>query len=328
MNRFVNERKNNWKRLEELLAKTEGVSGLRGLPRAEVREFGELYRRAATDLAVARAETRDVKLINYLNSLVIRSHGKIYRAEGQGVNLIWNFFSREFPQTFRKNIRYMAIAFGIFAFFAVFGFIATWIDTDFTHLVWLSGITEEIKANNQWWLSLNQANQIGSSGILTNNILVTFRVFAMGAFLGIGAVYDLAFEGARLGSVFAACYKLNPPFGNSLAAFVVGHGVVELSTIFFCGGAGMMIGYAIVNPGDLARVDAVKKKGVEAVKIVIGCACFLVVAGIIEGFLSPSPLPVWVKYGTGISTGIAMYGYLFLVGRKDTEQIPAEIVQT
>lgn len=316
MNRFLDEHKGNWQRLEDLLAMPIGT-GLRGLSRMEVREFGELYRRAAADLAIARAETRDPKLINYLNSLVIRAHGKIYRAESEGVGLVWKFFTEDFPQTFRRNWRYMAIAFGVFAGFALFGFIATWFDTDFTHFVMLSGITSEITSGNQWWKSLNDANQIGATHILSNNILVTFRVFAMGAFFGIGAFYDLAFEGARLGSVFAACYKLNPPFGNELATFVVGHGVVELSTIFFCGGAGMMIGYAMINPGDLTRGQALKKKGIEAARIVIGCACFLVVAGIIEGFLSPSDLPAFAKIGTGIGTGIAMYAYLTLAGHRE-----------
>lgn len=316
MSRFINDRKDNWQRLEDLLSLLQGNS-LKNLSRTEVREFGELYRRAASDLAIARSETRDPKLINYLNSLVIRAHGKIYRAESQGANLIWQFFTKDFPQTFRKNWHYMAIAFGVFAGFAIFGFIATWINTDFTHFVMLSGVTEMIKSDNQWWTELNQANQVGASKIMTNNIFVTFRVFAMGAFFGIGAFYDLAFEGARLGSVFAACYKLNPPFGNALASFVVGHGVIELSTIFFCGGAGMMIGYALINPGDLTRGQALKKKGIEAARIVIGCACFLVVAGTIEGFLSPSALPPVFKFGTGILTGIAMYSYLFLVGRND-----------
>jgi len=290
---------------------------LSGLSRMEVREFGELYRRAAADLAIARAETRDPKLINYLNSLVIRAHGRVYRAESQGVNLIAKFFAEDFPRTFRQNWIYMAIAFGVFAGFAVFGFTATWIDTDFTHFVSLSGVTQEITSNNQWWKDLNDANQIGATQILSNNILVTFRVFALGAFFGIGAFYDLAFEGARLGSVFGACYKLNPPFGNELASFVVGHGVIELSTIFFCGGAGMMIGYAIINPGDLTRAQALKKKGIEAARIVIGCACFLVVAGTIEGFLSPSDLPAMVKVATGVGTGVAMYSYLILAGRRN-----------
>ena len=321
MNRFLDQHKDNWQRLEDLLSMQHGT-GLRGLSRMEVREFGELYRRAASDLAIARAETRDPKLINYLNSLVIRAHGRIYRAESQGANLIWKFFAEEFPRTFRSNWRYMLLAFGVFASFVLFGFIATWIDTDFTHFVMLSGITEQINANNQWWKGLNDANQIGATHILSNNILVTFRVFAMGAFFGIGAFYDLAFEGARLGSVFAACYKLNPPFGNALASFVVGHGVIELSTIFFCGGAGMMIGYAMIDPGDLTRSQALKKKGIEAARIVIGCACFLVVAGTIEGFLSPSDMPAIVKIATGVGTGLAMYGYLFFAGRQEEDEDP------
>lgn len=281
----------------------------------EVREFGELYRRAAADLAIARAETRDPKLINYLNSLVIRAHGKIYRAEAQGANLVWKFFSADFPQTFRRNFRYFAVAFAVFAGFAVIGFALTWRDMDFSQFVY-ADVREQVRANEKWWLGLNDANQIGSSRILTNNILVTFRAFAMGAFFGIGAIYDLAFEGARLGSVFAVCYKIDASFGNALATFVVGHGVIELSCIFICGGAGMMIGYAMINPGDLTRAQALKKKGIEAARVVVGCACLLVVAGIIEGFLSPSNLPPYVKIGTGITTGIAMYSYLFLVGRE------------
>ena len=318
MNRFLDEHKDNWQRLEDLLSMLSGTS-LRGLSKMEVREFGELYRRAASDLAIARAETRDPKLINYLNSLVIRAHGRIYRAESQGASMIWKFFAEDFPLTFRRNWRYMAIAFGVFAGFAIFGFAATWQDLEFTDFVGLSGITEHVKSGDEWWRNLNQANQVGASSILSNNILVTFRVFAMGAFFGIGAFYDLAFEGARIGSVFAACYKLNPPFGNALASFVVGHGVIELSCIFFCGGAGMMIGYAIINPGDLTRAQALKKKGMEAARIVIGCACLLVIAGTIEGFLSPSDLPPAVKFGTGIGTGIAMYSYLFLAGNTKEE---------
>jgi uncharacterized membrane protein SpoIIM required for sporulation len=314
VNIFIKGEKDNWRRLEDLLEMMKG-SGLRGLSRMEVREFGELYRRAAADLAIARAETRDPKLINYLNSLVIRAHGKIYRAESEGTHLVVRFFTHEFPETFRANWEYMAIAFTIFAGFGIFGFTATWWNIDFTHFVALSGITDAITSGDEWWRDLNKANQVGATSILSNNIIVTIRAFAMGAFFGIGAFYDLAFEGARLGSVFAACYKLNPPFGNALATFVVGHGVIELSCIFFCGGAGMMIGYAIINPGDLTRARALKKKGMDAAKIVMGCACFLVIAGTIEGFLSPSNLPAAVKFGTGIGTGIAMYSYLFLVGR-------------
>ncbi|PYT00695.1 MAG: hypothetical protein DMF63_06555 [Acidobacteria bacterium] len=318
MNRFIDERKDNWQRLEDLLGLLQGTS-LRGLSKVEVREFGALYRRAATDLAIARAESRDPKLINYLNSLVIRAHGKIYRAEGEGASIIWKFFSHDFPNAFRSNWKYMAVAGGTFVVFAILGFIATWIDVDFTHFVYLSGVVDNIQSGERWWTSLNDSNQIGASFIMSNNIIVSIRAFAMGALFGVGAFYDIAFFGAHVGSVFGACYKLNPPFGNDLASFVIGHGVIELSVVCFCGGAGMMIGYAIINPGDLTRAQALKKKGMEAAKIVIGCACFLVVAGLIEGFISPSTLPVGFKIATGVLTGIVMYSYLFLVGRNDDE---------
>lgn len=320
MNRFINEHKDNWERLENLLAILE-TSSLRGLSRMEVREFGELYRRAATDLAIARSETRDPKLINYLNSLVIRAHGKIYRAEAQGVNLVWQFFAKDFPRAFRRTWRFTALAFGVFLLFGIASFLLCYFDLNFADELGISDIRFAAADNRQWWLSLNEANQIGSSAILTNNIMVALRAFAFGALFGIGTLYVLAFNGLQIGGVLGVCYKVNASFANELVGFMVGHGVIELSCIFIAGGAGMAIGYAMINPGDLTRAQALKKAGLEAARLAIGCALLLVIAGIIEGFLSPSPIPVWIKVGTGVLTGIAMYSYLLLVGQETDAEI-------
>jgi uncharacterized membrane protein SpoIIM required for sporulation len=316
MSRFVNERKNNWQRLEDLLSILD-TSPLRGLSRAEVREFGELYRRAATDLAIARAETRDPKLINYLNSLVIRAHGKIYRADTNGASVLWRFFTKDFPQTFRKNLRYIMIAFAVFTVTAIVSGLLCYYNNDFADMLGLDAYRTFAQTDMKWWMRLNEANQIGSSEILTNNIRVSFLAFAFGALLGVGTFYILFMNGILIGGVVGVCYKANPEFANDLVSFMVGHGVIELSCIFIAGGAGLMIGYALINPGDLTRGQALKKKGMEAARIVIGCACLLVLAGIIEGFLSPSAMPAWIKFGTGILTGIGMYTYLFLVGREE-----------
>lgn len=313
---FVEEKKNNWKRLEELLSKTEGVAGLKGLPRSEVRELGELYRRAAADLAIARAETRDQKLINYLNSLVIRAHGMVYRAEGQGVSLVWGFISGEFPRLFRETLPYTLIAFAVFTGCAIIAFILSYSDQAFIDAMGLTAIQLRVQSGSRWWLELNQANQIGSSSILTNNIQVAFTAFALGALLGVGTIYILASNGLLVGGVLGTCFRTDPAFGWDLAAFMVGHGVVELSCIFIAGGAGLLIGYSIMNPGEYSRMDSLKIAGIKAVKLAVGCAMLLVGAGIIEGFLSPSNLPDYVKYATGISTGIAMFSYLFLAGRS------------
>jgi uncharacterized membrane protein SpoIIM required for sporulation len=320
MSRFINERKNNWERLENLLTLADAGT-LRGLSKAEVREFGELYRRAASDLAIARAETRDPKLTNYLNSLVIRAHGKIYRADAKGASIVWEFISKDFPQTFRQTWRFTFLAFFLFTFFAVASGLLCYFDPNFADELGVSQVRYLAQSDQKWWLSLNDANQIGSTQILTNNILVAFKAFVYGAVFGIGTIFVLIFNGLFIGGTLGVCYQANPVFANELVTFMVGHGVVELSCIFIAGGAGMLIGYSMINPGDLSRSEALKKNGLLAVKLAIGCALLLVIAGIIEGFLSPSPLPAYVKYATGILTGTAMYFYLLTVGRSNEENV-------
>lgn len=316
MNRFISDHKDNWRRLEDLLSILE-TSSIKSLSRMEVREFGELYRRAAADLAIARAETRDLKVINYLNSLVIRAHGKIYRAENQGAHLVWDFFARDFPRAFRRTWRFSTVAFLLFTVFGVASFLLSFNDLSFAEQLGLGDVRFAVEDGRRWWLRLNEANQIGSTEILTNNIMVAFKAFAYGALFGIGTIYVLIFNGLHIGGVLGVCYKVDAAFGNDLVTFMVGHGVIELSCIFIAGGAGMLIGYAMINPGDLTRAQALKKNGLEAVRLAIGCAILLVIAGIIEGFLSPSALPAWIKFATGITSGAAMYSYLLLAGHDE-----------
>jgi uncharacterized membrane protein SpoIIM required for sporulation len=312
--RFINQRKNAWQRLEDLLTLLDTAS-LRRLGREEVRELGRIYRRTASDLAIARAESRDPRLINYLNSLVIRAHGRIYRADAQGGKRIRNFFARELPQTFRRTWRYTLLSFSVFTVFAVFSFLGTHYDPEFSELVGVPPAFRElyIETKTPWWEQLNESNQEGASSIMTHNIQVTIYTFAFGATAGIGTLFYLAFNGANIASVLALCYRAG--FGNDLVTFMVAHGVIELSCIFIAGGAGLLIGSALIMPGDLTRADALKTRGMEAVRLMVGVAILLVVAGTIEGFISPVPMDPRIKYTIAALTGVTLYAYLLLAGR-------------
>lgn len=311
--RFINQRKNAWQRLEELLRLLD-YSSLRRLNREEVRELGRIYRRTASDLAIARAESRDPRLVNYLNSLVIRAHGRIYRADAQGGKRILHYFTRELPQTFRRTWRYTFVAFFVFFVFGVFSFVATRYDPEFSELVGVdAGFREmNIETKTRWWESLNEANQVGASGIMTNNILVTIYTFAYGATFGLGTLFYLAYNGANMAAVLVLTYRAG--FGNELVTFMVGHAVIELSCIFIAGGAGLLIGTALIMPGDLTRADALRTRGMEAVRLMLGVAVLLVIAGIIEGFVSPAPIHPRIKYSIAAATGIALYSYLLFAG--------------
>jgi uncharacterized membrane protein SpoIIM required for sporulation len=313
--RFISQRKNAWQRLEDLLKLLDHAS-LRRLGREEVRELGRIYRRTASDLAIARAESRDPRLVNYLNSLVIRAHGRIYRADAQGGKKIRRYFTHELPQTFRRTWRYTFVSFAVFFVFGAFSYAATRYDSEFSELVGVNPAFRELylETKTHWWDSLNKSNQEGASKIMTNNIQVTIYTFAFGATLGIGTLFYLAFNGANIASVLALTYKAG--FGNDLVTFMVGHGVIELSCIFIAGGAGLLIGSAMIMPGDLTRADALRVRGMEAVRLMIGVALLLVVAGTIEGFVSPAPIDPRIKYSIAAITGLALYGYLLFVGHE------------
>jgi uncharacterized membrane protein SpoIIM required for sporulation len=313
--RFINQRKNAWQRLEELMKLLDHAS-LRRLHREEVRELGRIYRRTASDLAIARAESRDPRLINYLNSLVIRAHGRIYRADAQGGKKILRYFTHELPQTFRRTWRYTFVSFFVFFIFSVFSFVATRYDSEFSELIGVDAAFRElvIETKTHWWESLNEASQAGASEIMTNNIMVTIYTFAFGATFGVGTLFYLAYNGANIASVVALTYRAG--FGNDLVTFMVAHGVIELTCIFIAGGAGLLVGTALIMPGDLTRADALKTRGMEAVRLMLGVAILLVIAGTIEGFISPAPIDPRIKYSVAAMTGVALYSYLIFAGRK------------
>ncbi|MCK5921518.1 MAG: stage II sporulation protein M, partial [Methylococcales bacterium] len=104
--------------------------------------------------------------------------------------------------------------------------------------------------------------------------------------------------------------------------FMVAHGVIELTMIVISGAAGMMIGWSILKPGFLSRRDAITQASGKAVRLMVGVASFLVIAGIIEGFVSPSALPAWVKWLVGGVTGLMMVAYFGWLGRESSSFYP------
>jgi uncharacterized membrane protein SpoIIM required for sporulation len=148
---------------------------------------------------------------------------------------------------------------------------------------------------------------------MTNNIQVAILAFGGGMLLGLGTIYVLVFNGIHLGAIFGIVTRFG--VGGQLLSFVSGHGPIELSIICLAGGAGFMLSDAILRPGMLTRVEALRLAGLRSVQLLLGGASFLIIAGSIEGFISPSDLPDAFKYATGIITGVLLYGYWLLAGR-------------
>lgn len=306
---FIERRKTNWKRLEELTDQIRSLRGLRSLARDEVRELGRIYRRTASDLAIARVESRDQRLVSYLNNLVIRAHGMIYRSESKGVRSILDFYWHEFPAIFRQTFKFTLATFLVFVAIGTCSFIATWRNDDFADFASIpSPLVQSVKNHQRWWERLNDEAPVGAAGIIANNIGVSLKVFAFSIVPVVGTVGILTPSALQIGSLQALLikYGMTGTFWN----FGFGHAVLEFAAIFIAGGAGLMIGLSLIAPGERTRQEALIERGMLAIRLMVGCIPMLIIAGLVEGFISPLPLQSRYKIAVSVATAVMLAAYL------------------
>jgi uncharacterized membrane protein SpoIIM required for sporulation len=310
---FIARKRTDWERLTRLLDRAQ--NSITSLSAAELQELGRLYRQATSDLAVARRDYARHPVSEYLNNLVGRGHGLLYREQSTRLRQFIRFFTHTFPQTFRATWGYTLASFLMFALPALVSFTVAFNDPQAMTLVMpgLQRIIWSIEEGDEWWLAINESRAAATTGIMTNNIQVTFLAFAGGITFGLFTVYVLAQNGILLGSVAGTAQLFD--FGDNLWGFVAAHGTVELSVIFIAGGAGLQLGWSILRPGLHTRRAALTLAARRAVYLIFGCTPLLVLTGLIEGYISPSGLPLWVKLLVSFGSGVLLYSYLILSGR-------------
>jgi uncharacterized membrane protein SpoIIM required for sporulation len=311
---FINAKRPTWERLEHLLGKAQSAR-LAALSAEELYELGRLYRQATSDLAVARRDFPRHRVTEFLNGLVGRAHGAVYQNEATTWGRLRDFVVLTFPQTWRTTLPFTLVAFLFFALPAVIAFFVAYNDPSQAGLLFPGAeyIAEQIQNQEEWWLEINDSRSGNAALIASNNILVTIQAFAGGMLLGLLTIYAMIFNGLMLGVIggLSAFYG----FSARLWGFIAAHAAIELSVIFFAGGAGLQLAWAILHPGLLSRGAALRVAAQRAIVIMIGCVPLLMIAGTIEAFISPSALPVWVKLAVSFGTGLALYSYLIGVGR-------------
>jgi uncharacterized membrane protein SpoIIM required for sporulation len=309
---WLKKRKPYWDRLEELVRQS-GHTGLSKLTARELRETGLLYRQVAADLATVREDPRNQRMAEYLNHLLGAAHNLIYTGRRPGPSGILQFYRSGFPRIFRETMPYTMAAFVLFLFGALVGMLATLADPAFTRYVIGHRMTDTIARHEMWTHSIIGIQPQASSAIMTNNITVCLTSFAMG-FTVLGTIYMMIFNGLLIGVIGAACWQAS--MNVDLWSFVAPHGALELPAIFVAGGAGLLIARGLLFPGLLSRREAIQHYGGQGVRLALGTIPMLVIAGLIEGFFSPSNAPVPLKFAVSLAMGLGLYLYLRLGGRE------------
>ncbi len=325
--RFLNDRRPVWDSLQRLLDRADEIE----LSRTEMHELVELYRRTCSDLNRARSYTANPDILGHLNQLTGRAYRMIYRAGHE--TPIWATFvhlvMREIPAAFRKQKTSVVVAACSFLAGALFGSIAILVDpANGERLIPQMFFSEsprerveKIERGEERIDNVEKAMMFGAS-LYTHNIKVAFLAFSLGALTLVLGVSILFYNGVILGAV-GTMYVLD---GVSVffVAWVGPHGALELPSIVFGGAAGLVVGRALLMPGELSRGAALRRVLPSVWRMMIGTMLTLVCAGLIEGSFSQfsaKTIPYELKILVAVALFLGLMAYLFLrrVGTENLE---------
>jgi uncharacterized membrane protein SpoIIM required for sporulation len=302
---FIVVHRDEWDRLDQL-------SRRRRLNGAEVDELVLLYQRAATHLSVVRSSSPDAALVARLSGTVARARSVV----AGGHEPIWREMTRLVSVSFPAAVyraRWWAIgsAAGSLGVALAFG---AWVATNPRAQAAIGSkaqIRQLVENDFQNYYSENAALGFAAK-VWTNNAWVAALCFALGI-TGVGVIWVLIQNAINLGvdgGLMAANHRLELFFG-----LITPHGLLELTAVFIAAGAGLKVFWAWVDPGPRPRGQAVAEEGRAMVTIAIGLVGVLLISGLIEALVTPSPLPTWARVGIGVLVWSGFLSYIVRFGR-------------
>jgi uncharacterized membrane protein SpoIIM required for sporulation len=314
---FVEARENRWRSLEELLTLVER-HGITRIGPERIEDIGRLYRAVTSDLAAAQSRDYDPEIREYLNRLTARAHAVVYAERDMGSwARIVNFYARSFPREVRRSWRPITACASVFVAAIVFSYLLVMQrPLDVYALLPDSSIPLITKSLHDSNFAVDPVNSPAlSTFIITNNIQVSAIAFAGGMTLGILTLWIILNNGLMVGGLGALFTQKG--FGPDWWATISPHGVFELTAIQISGGAGLLLALAVIAPGRLRRVDALRANARRAGTLIVGVASMLVIAGTIEGFFTPLRTPLWARALVGMVTAAILIAYFGLAGRDE-----------
>ena len=314
--------RNAWLEFESwLITLGKRASSRDGVARAEVAsQWPHRYRELTHHLALARDRAYSPELVDFLNQLALRGHQELYGARSNALSGVRGFIGQGFPALVRQESLLVWIAIALL-FVPLLGLLV--LLQYFPEFIHYLASPDQLRSYESMYQPGNRVlgphreagNQVMMFGYyIWNNVKIDFQCFAGGLGFGIGAIFFLVFNGVAIGGIAGHLTKLGyiPTFWG----FVAGHSSWELLGAALSGAAGLKLGWALIRPGRLTRLAALKEAAIPAVGLLYGAAGMTTFAAVIEAFWSSSGLiSPGVKYIVGITFWILFALYFVFAGR-------------
>jgi uncharacterized membrane protein SpoIIM required for sporulation len=305
---FVLTHRATWDRLDQLVKRRRSLTG------AEVDELVELYQRVSTHLSMLRSASSDSLLTGRLSSLVARARSVVTGAHAPLSSAFARFWTVSFPVVAYRTWRWWLATAA--AFFAVVVVIALWVagNPEVQSAIGTpSDIDELVNHDVASYYSEHPAAAFALQ-VWINNSWVSAQCIAMSVVLGLPIPIILFNNAANLGLIAGLMFQAGK--GGILLGLLAPHGLLELTAVFLAGATGMRLGWSVISPGDRPRGQVLAEQGRGVVAVAVGLVGVLLVSGLIEALVTPSPLPTFVRVGIGVIAEAAFLTYIVYFGRR------------
>lgn len=297
------------------------LKGKKTIEPQKIAEFTQRYRRLCQLLSIAKQRCYSANLVYELNELVIQGHQRLYHRHTHYGRSVVSFVTVEFPALVRQEQRYFWSAVAVFYLPAVIFSVLIYFNDVLIYSVFPpEQVDSFVQMYDPQVTKLGRERQSDTDLLMfghyiMNNIGIGFRTFASGLLLGAGSIFFLAYNGVVFGAV--AGYLTQLGFSSTFYSFISGHCSLELTAIIVSGAAGVKLGWSLVSPGQLSRLDSLKSAASICIKLVYGAAGMLVLAAFVEAFWSANTaVSHAVKYFVALGLWAFVIIYFVFVGKE------------
>ncbi|WP_194948307.1 stage II sporulation protein M [Actinomyces trachealis] len=303
---FVAAHQHQWDRLRELAA-TRRLTG------KQADELVSLYRVTAGHLSRVRTSAPDPQVVAELSSLVASARSRVTGSSRTGWSVLRDYVTTTMPAALYR-VRWWSLWTTIVS--VLLAVLAAWWTLRSPAAMSALGTPKQLDSYaNDAFASYytNYAPHEFAGQVWTNNARIA-AICVAGGITGVLPAWMMLSNALNVGQ--AAAILIDHGLTWQFFALILPHGLLELTSVFVAGGAGLKLFWTLLVPGHRSRTDALAEEGRTLITVAVALTISLGGAGLIEGFVTGAQIPWALKITLGVLSLALFLAYMLVLGAR------------